>query len=415
MTEEEEPITLERFIHKLHLRTFEKIMPHVKEKFGDSVSEQDVRDILETFVRDPKHLNQKKFYNKIFSDHPHAWMMDFLDNGGKHLNYNDKLKKEAKEMTKETPIYWYIFININTRYAAAYPIYRKEKEDAFDKLQQFLSEHKCSSLTSDKESTFISEQFTKYLTKNHISQYIVLDGNHTSLAILDSFIRHLRDMNITNEKSKYQSHHSKYRNFSTHRMNELIQTYNKTIHSSTNMKPIDMENDEKKERQYIAYCLIQQSKKKNHDIPTGHFVRIVLAKDKMKKMRFKVSREVYKITGRDNKNYFISAEDDMTTSLPRHRLIDLGPTKPNKYKFAETIPFKEGYYLTTKILSKAPHDRRPLVQYGNVENGNDKYDYKRFVDIRRHHPQIESKVEKESHTIRLTVPNTKIRINLNHE
>ena len=409
MTEEEEPMKLERFIQKLHLRTFNKIMPHVKEKYGDSVSEQEVKDIIKTFVKDPKKLNQKKYYNKIFSDHPHAWMMDFLDNGGQSPDYNNKAEKEEKEMKKITPKFWYIFINVNTRYAVAYPIYRKEKEDAFDRLKQFLSEHKCSSLTSDKESSFISEKFTEHLTKNHISQYIVLDNNHTSLAILDSFIRHLRDMNITNEKSHYQSHHSKYRNFSTHRMNELLQIYNNTIHSSTNMKPKDMENDEKKERQYIAYCLIQQSKKKSHDIPIGHFVRVVLAKDKMKKMRFKVSREVYKITGRDNKNYFVSAEDNMTTSLPRHRLIDLGPTKPDKYKFAETIPFNEGYHLPTKLISKKPREKMPLVEYGN-----EGYGYKRFVDIRRHHPQIESKVEKEATMIRLNVPNTTIRINLNN-
>ena len=29
------PPELERFIHKLHLRTYEKIMPHVKEQFPD--------------------------------------------------------------------------------------------------------------------------------------------------------------------------------------------------------------------------------------------------------------------------------------------------------------------------------------------------------------------------------------------
>ena len=87
------------------------------------------------------------------------------------------------------------------------------------------------------------------MKSKNISQYIVLDNNHTSLAVIDSFIRHLRDMNITNEKSKYQSHHSKYRNFSTHRMNELINIYNNTIHSTTEMKPIEMENDIKKEKQ----------------------------------------------------------------------------------------------------------------------------------------------------------------------
>ena len=39
------PPELERFIHKLHLRTFDKIMPHVKEQFPD-VTPQQVKHIM---------------------------------------------------------------------------------------------------------------------------------------------------------------------------------------------------------------------------------------------------------------------------------------------------------------------------------------------------------------------------------
>lgn len=386
MAEEEE---LKRFIQKLHLRTFQKIWPHVHEQFPDA-TEQQVKEILKTFIKDPKRLDQRKYYNKIFSDHLHAWQMDLLDNRGQSPDYNNKAEKELHETTKQYPEFWLIFININTRFAVAYPIYHKTQTEIFDKLKQFLNDkHKCVSLTSDKESAFVSEPVSNFLKSKGISQYIVLDNNHTSLSIMDSFIRHLRDMNITNEKSKYQSHHSKYRNFSVKRMTQLIDIYNNSIHSSINMKPIEMENDEKKERQYIAYCLIRRSKMKNHDIPTGHFVRIVLSKDMMKKRRFKVSREVYKITGRDGKNYFVSAEDNTTTSLPRHRLIDIG-NETGKYKFAETIPFDEGFRIPTKIITKEKNDKKYLVSYGEDGAG-----YMRIVDLRRHHPQIETKIEKD--------------------
>jgi len=263
---------LELFIHKLHLRTFNKIWPHVMEQFPDA-TEQQVKDIIKSFIHDPNKLDQRKYYNKIFSDHLHAWMCDILDNSGQTPDYTAKADKELNETTKETPLYFIIFININTRFAVALPLYRKTIPDVLDRMKQFLSIHKCSSLTSDKESAFISSEVSNYLKSKNVSQYIVLDGNHTSLAIMDSFIRHLRDMNITNEKSKYQSHHSKYRNFSTHRMARLIDIYNNTVHSSTNMKPVDMENDEKAERQYIAFNLIRRSKMKNHDIPEGHYVR----------------------------------------------------------------------------------------------------------------------------------------------
>ena len=405
MTDNEE---LKHFIQKLHLRTFSKIMPHVSEKYPNATEEQ-VKDIIKDMIHDPKRLNQKQYYNKIFSDHPHAWQMDLLDNSGQTQVYTNKADKELNETTKHYPIYWYLFINVNTRYAVAYPIYRKTNDEIFEKLKQFISEHKCSSLTSDKESSFVSEQVTNYLTSKHISQYIVLDENHTSLAIIDSFIRHLRDMNIINEKSKYQSHHSKYRNFSVERMEKIIDIYNNTVHSAINMKPKDMESDEKKEREYIAFCLIRRSKAKTHDIPTGHFVRIVLSKELMKKRRFKLSREVYTITGREGKNYIISAADNTSTTLPRHRLIDIGATKPDKFKLAETLP--EGYHIPTKIINK--ESKKFLVQYGEEGAGD-----MRKVELRRHHPQIKSKLEKEFEkqtTIRLTIPksnDTTIRLRI---
>ena len=106
---------LERFIHKLHYRTFNKIWPHLHEnpQFQD-VTEQQVKDIIKGFVKDPpkQKLKQDKYYNKIFSDHPHAWMMDLLENTGQTPEYNNKAEVEAKEMSKQYPLYWYIFINI---------------------------------------------------------------------------------------------------------------------------------------------------------------------------------------------------------------------------------------------------------------------------------------------------------------
>ena len=414
MVETEE---LKQFIQKLHYRTFNKIYPRVHEHYGDEATEEQVKQILKQMIRDPKHLNQKQYYNKIFSDHPHAWQMDLLDNSGQTPDYNSKAEKEAVEMTKRYPIYWFMFVNVNTRFAVAYPLYHKTTEKIQSILQRFINEHKCVSLTSDKESAFVSDQITNYLKRNNISQYIVLDDNHTSMSIMDTFIRHLRDMNINNEKSTHQSHHSKYRNFSVKRMRKLIDIYNNTIHSATNMKPIEMEQDEKKEREYIAFCLIRRSKMKNHDIPNGHYVRIVLSKELMKKRRYKVSREVYVVSGRDGKNYFISAEDNTTTSLPRHRLIDLGDTKPDKYKLAETIP--EGYRLPTAIINREPHSKKFMVQYGNDGAGE-----LRKVELRRHHPQIKTKLEQDfarPTTIHLNVPprpnndDTIIRLNLaNH-
>ena len=332
---------IERYIHKLHYRTFKKVWPHVKAAFGDTPqNEQLTRDILDSFVKDipKKKLDQKKYYNTIVSDHPHAWIMDILDNGGQTDEYNNRDAAEAHERSKPSPPYWLMLLNINTRYAVALPLDSKDTLAVRTALLIFLRSFKCRSLTSDKEMSFVSNEVVGLLTQRHISQYIVPDQNHTTLSLIDSFIRHLRDRNTTNEKSKYQSHHSKYRNFSWKRMKQLIDVYNNTVHSTTGLKPIDMQRDIKLERQWIAYNIIARSKMRDHTIPNGNYVRIILSKDAFKKRRYRVSHECYQITGRDGKNYIVSAADRTSKVLPRHRLIDLGNALPAKHKLTDTIP-----------------------------------------------------------------------------
>ena len=382
MTEE-----IKHAILKLHYRTFDKVWSHIHEKFPD-VTEEEVKGVLNTLLKDPKKLDQKKYYNPIFSTHPHAWMMDLLDNQGKTEDYpgKEEIEQVGHQRKKQMPKWWYIFININTKYACAYPLKSKKVEDVLNVLKKFKNEHACNSLTSDKESAFVSQAVVDYCKSKEISQYVVLEGNHTSLSPIDSFIRHLRDRNITNEKAHNQSYHIKYRNFSKNRMEKLISTYNKTIHSTTKMTPEEMENDLQKERKYIAHCLIRRSKMKNYDIPKGHFVRIVLDKSQMKKKRFKLSRECYTVGDRDGKNYFIYADDGTRMSLPRWKLIDLGTVKPNNINLANTIPGTKEH--DPQSISKDGNSY--LVNYGNAGSAL----VTKSV-LRRHHPQIETQLEKE--------------------
>ena len=96
---------LNRFIHKLHYRTFDKIWPHVHENYPN-VTEEQVKDIIKTFVTDPPKLKVKKYYNRIFSDHLHTWMMDLLDNKGDVDKYAGEANDENDEKhRKQYPKY----------------------------------------------------------------------------------------------------------------------------------------------------------------------------------------------------------------------------------------------------------------------------------------------------------------------
>ena len=62
MVSEEE---LRHFIKSRHIKSFDKVMPHVKEKYPD-VTENQVKDILKSFIKDPARLNNKNIIIKCF-------------------------------------------------------------------------------------------------------------------------------------------------------------------------------------------------------------------------------------------------------------------------------------------------------------------------------------------------------------
>jgi len=381
---------LKTLILKTHFKTINKVYPLIH-KTHPQYTRKQIQKVLDTLLKDNKKHNVNKYFKPIFSSHPYAWMMDILDNQGTTEHYPTKQLDEddyTQQKGKIYPNYYLVFVNINTRYACSYPLATKNIADVKQVIIEHITHHKTISLTSDAESSFKSDEITQYLKSRNISLYIVTDENHTSLSIIDSFIRRLRDMNTTNEKTVFQSHNIKYRSFSTHRMNKLVKLYNQTYHSSIQMTPEEMNNDINKERQYIAYCLIRKSKTPKYDIPVNHYVRIVVQRDPMKKRRFKISQECYKVTGRDGNNYFISASDGRRKSLPRWRLIDV--TKPDgnhpaNIRFAATITGIQ-HHTPVSIVSK--EGKTYTVQF--TEGVGDKVTKQ---ELRRHHPQLESKVE----------------------
>src|SRR5215469_11351579 len=98
------------------------------------------------------------------------------------------------------------------------------------------------------------------------------DNNHTSLGIIDRFIRTIRDMNVPHESSKSQSHDIKYRVFTEARMNKLVNIYNNTYHNSIHCSPKEMRDNFDLERDYILECLKRRDKQKEriNDFGAAH-------------------------------------------------------------------------------------------------------------------------------------------------
>jgi hypothetical protein len=319
---------INELIRKVKFRSFTKIKSYVK-RFLPNVTDKDIKEALQKRVKDPiiKTKQLKPLMVKIFSRSPNTYFHDLFDN------------------TKNgDPRYFHLFIGTNTRYAVAHPLANKNSKTILESIKRFVEKYNPVKLTSDNEPAFTEKNVMDYLKSKNIFVHFVKDNNHSSLGIIDRFTRTLRDLNTPSEKSKAQSHDQKYRVFTIKKMKKLLSLYNNSVHSSIKCTPKEMYNDPELEKDYIFKCLEQKEKQETRadfEIKPGTYVRYILPRhDGLKKKRFRVSPEYYKVDGKEGNNYILMARDGTVITKPRFQLIPLKPGEIDRMKFAETIPGK---------------------------------------------------------------------------
>lgn len=387
---------LNDYIDKLHFRTFGRIWNKVHQQFPD-VAKQHLRDVLERRLSDPRDIPKKqaRFMNKVFSSHLNAWIMDILDNTKQRDDEEEERQREPRQRSDKDsfPRFYMIFIHTNSRFGVAFPIDSKSADSVKSAIIKLRQKYKVASLTGDDEKAYTSKDVMKYLTDHHITLKINIEQQHGGMSILDRFIRTLRDMNTPTMKTKKQSHHSKYKAFSLHRMKKLLNIYNSTKHSAIGMTPEEMLNDKNKEIKYITECLIkreQQKEDKAYQIENDEYARYVLEKKAMKKRRYHVSPECYKVVGHEGQLFVLEAADGTTKLVPRWRILKLGKNKPSNVKFAETFP-DSGKGSIETLVSYNPHNKSYDVKF----EGSDKVYTVHSKDLRGRFPQILSDMERE--------------------
>jgi len=316
------------FIDSLHFKTFNHVIDAVKEKFTN-LSDSEVQRIVDKRLKDHyiRKREIKPYMIKIFSTRPNCWFHDLYDN------------REGN-----SPRYWHVFIGTNNRYAVAYPLHDKKASSIHETLQSFIDEYHPVKLTSDEESGFIEKNNLKLLTDNNVLVQTVPDKNHSTLGIIDRFMRTLRDMNTPHEHSKRQSHDDKYTFITEDRMRKFLNIYNNSYHNSIGCSPKKMFDNPDVEKEYIFKCLDKQEKQQkmpNFEFKDGWFVRFIVPRDTSKK-RYQLSKECYKIDGKTGKMYNLLAQDGTTIIKPRYQLFlctDNG-SKPDNIRWADTIPGK---------------------------------------------------------------------------
>ena len=372
-------IDIDKAIDKTHLRSTRKIIQHIKKTYPDVTDEQ-VQRVIKSRPKDNYTHDVSRYYYPVYSNHLHGYQMDLLEQSNSNTEY---------------PKYYLILININTRYAYAYPVQNKRQESIKKVLEQFISEHKINSIVCDNEAAFSSKVVLDLLTAHNISLRIINDKRHTALSVIDRFIRTLRDMNIPTVKTQHQSDHPKYRDFSIKRMNKLLDIYNNTVHNATGHTPAEMNNDDELQKQYIAKKLYELERKRTQvdfELEPGTYVRYIVTKEPHLKKRYKISPEAYRISHREGNSYVIIAQDGTVKTISRWRLIPLGNTLPDKIKFANTLGNNNG--AVEEILNYNPQTRKYLVRF-TMPNGQEYNDEIPETYLRGATPQIQSELEKQ--------------------
>jgi hypothetical protein len=95
------------------------------------------------------------------------------------------------------------------------------------------------------------------------------------------------------------------------------------------------------ERDYIFDCLDKKEKqttRSDFEIKPGSYVRYILPRHVgLKKKRFRVSPEYYKIDGKEGNMYILMAKDGNVITKPRFQLIPLKSGEKERMKFADTV------------------------------------------------------------------------------
>jgi hypothetical protein len=339
---------IDRLIDKSHLKSNKQVVAYVQERLPSASKETIIaRNERKRQIRGkrlPKPI-EKHYYYPVYSNHLGGYQVDLLQSSKQEAKAcvdEDDTATGATQRAREYPPFFFIAINTNTKYAYAYDMKSKETSECLRCLKLLWEDtgHKVVSIRCDEEAGLDSNEVNQWAKANKVSIKTILDQNHTSLSVVDRFIRTLRDMNTPTEKTKRTSENRKYRDFTVKRMKKVLEIYNDTLHKATNVKPKDADGDEKWEREYIIKKLYESERRhkiKDYTLANNTYVKYILPRDGKKKNRYKVSPECYKIKAKDGHAYIIMAKDGSTLQVTRWRLIPIGPELREGMKMARSV------------------------------------------------------------------------------
>jgi transposase InsO family protein len=200
-----------------------------------------------------------------------------------------------------------VFIDIFSRYVWVIPMKTKKNEDMLRAIHKiFKTGRKPQYLRTDQGTEYMGKYVQHYLKKNNVHHFTALNPLHANYA--ERMIKTLKGkiyrFFTANQTHRYIDH-----------LEDIVESYQNTIHTSTNMRPVDITEKNSQavyEKLYLPQQIALENKPIKYAFEIG--VRVHMAMDRSvfhKAYKETYFQEIFEISVR------------MPTHPPRYKLIDL--------------------------------------------------------------------------------------------
>ena len=357
-------------------REYNKLLPNHKIKLDNYINEsrkvktitikrnEDINDFLQNPpTRDLQ--NNIKLFEYFFNRKPSDYEIQLLNVHEPQFNIRKQIKNYQFKTYSRVPggfigdIFFnkskfacLLLININTRKAYAYALNnveikplsqtndygsqeytitysttnKKTTNNLINVFKQFLNDidHKITSLRFDNESAVKSKQFQTMLRNNKIKFVPVVEGSHTSLSLIDTLCRTIRDI----------SYNMGIKILTQNDINKVLNVYNNMYHSSLSKRlgkkitPNEVNEHPELEQQIINYCIDYNKQLKvlhpEIELQVGQICKVYQPFDKFKKRRRLLKKDYYKIINKTGNIYTVqNTRNNKKIDVPRYFIYDI--------------------------------------------------------------------------------------------